>query len=40
MKKLEIFLENWKKEHEKFISDGIVNYDKWKNQSTPKVCFF
>ena len=45
MKELEILLENWKKQHEKkgyrkFISDGIVNYDKWKNQSTPKVCYF
>ena len=45
MKELEILLENWKKQHEKkgyrkFISDGIVNYDKWKKQSTPKVCYF
>lgn len=45
MEELEILLENGKKEHEekgyrKFISDGIVNYRKWENQSTPKVCYF
>ena len=45
MRELEILLENWKKEHEekgyrKFISDGIVNYNKWEKQSTPKVCYF
>lgn len=38
-KQLSQFLRQLKG-YKKFISDGIFNYDKWKNQSTPKVCYF
>ena len=36
---------SWKEKHkakgyENFIRDGIIDYDAWGNQTTPKVCYF
>ena len=35
----------WREKHkakgyENFISDGIIDYNAWENQTTPKVCYF
>ena len=46
MKELDELFDRWEKEHEvgghkRFIRDGIVDEDWWKEeQHIPKICFF